>query len=111
MLELIKLVAEAKKIIKNENFDQFGNLLHESWILKKSISKKISTDKIDMIYDEAIKQGAEGGKLLGAGGGGFLIFYVPKEKQKKFLKNLKKVVTINFNFTNQGSSIIHNSNA
>jgi D-glycero-alpha-D-manno-heptose-7-phosphate kinase len=110
MLELIKLVPEAKKIIKNESFDQFGSLLHESWMLKKSISKKISTDKIDLIYDEAIKQGAIGGKLLGAGGGGFLLFYVPKEKQKNFLKKFKKIISIKFNFTNQASSIIYNSN-
>ena len=110
MLELIKLVPEAKKIIKNQSFDQFGSLLHESWMLKKSISKKISTDKIDLIYDEAIKQGAIGGKLLGAGGGGFLLFYVPKEKQKNFLKKFKKIISIKFNFTNQASSIIYNSN-
>jgi len=110
MFELIQLVQDAKKIIKNKNLDEFGSLLHETWLLKKSISKKISTDKIDIIYDEAIKQGAKGGKLLGAGGGGFLLFYVPKQKQKHFLKNLKKVITVKFKFTDQGSSIIYNSN-
>ena len=69
-----------------------------------------NSDKIDLIYDEAIKQGAIGGKLLGAGGGGFLLFYVPKEKQKNFLKKFKKIISIKFNFTNQASSIIYNSN-
>ena len=111
MFELIEFVNEAKKIIKNKKTDEFGYLLNESWKLKKSISNNISNDKINNLYSEGLKQGALGGKLLGAGGGGFLLFYLPKHKNKNFLKKYKKIIKINFNFTNQGSSIIYNSNA
>ena len=111
MFELIEFVNEAKKIIKNKKTDEFGYLLNESWKLKKSISNNISNDKINNLYSEGLKQGALGGKLLGAGGGGFLLFYLPKDKHKNFLKKFKKIIKINFNFTNQGSSIIYNSNA
>ena len=110
MIELINLVREAKKIIKNKKLDEFGNLLNESWLLKKSISKNISSNKIDEIYDKAISLGAKGGKLLGAGGGGFLLFYVPKERKKIFLKKLSKLLIIDFKFSDIGSTIIYNSN-
>ena len=107
VFELIEFVNEAKKLIKNKKTDEFGYLLHESWKLKKSLSNKISNDKIDHLYNEGLKQGALGGKLLGAGGGGFFVFYVPKDKQKNFLNNFKKIIKINFNFTNTGSEIIY----
>ena len=111
MLNLLELVDEAKKIMSTKNIQEFGKLMHESWIIKKKISKHISSRKLDDIYAEAIKQGAIGGKLLGAGGGGFFLFYVPEKKQKNFLKNYKKIVKIDFKFTNEKSSIIYNSNA
>ena len=76
MFELIKFVNEAKKLIKNKKIDEFGYLLNESWKLKKSLSNKISNDKIDHLYNEGLKQGALGGKLLGAGGGGFFLLYL-----------------------------------
>ena len=107
VFELIEFVNEAKKLIKNKKIDEFGYLLNESWKLKKSLSNKISNDKIDHLYNEGLKQGALGGKLLGAGGGGFFVFYVPKDKQKNFLNNFKKVIKMNFNFTNTGSEIIY----
>ena len=107
VFELIEFVNEAKKLIKNKKIDEFGYLLNESWKLKKSLSNKISNDKIDYLYNEGLKQGALGGKLLGAGGGGFFVFYVPKDKQKNFLNNFKKVIKMNFNFTNTGSEIIY----
>ena len=85
-------------------------MLHESWLRKKSLSSKITNSSIDDIYDKAIKKGALGGKLLGAGGGGFLLLYVPKFKQKNFLKNFNKFVHIPFDFENTGSKIIFKHN-
>ena len=81
-------------------------MLHESWLAKKSLSGKITNSSIDDIYNLAIQKGALGGKLLGAGGGGFFLLYVPREKQKKFLQYFKKFVHIPFNFENLGSKII-----
>ena len=84
LLEMYHLVDEAERILTNKNtpLDEFGKLLDYTWKLKRGISSGISTGSIDEQYDKAIKAGALGGKLLGAGGGGFLLFYVPKEKQE-----------------------------
>ncbi len=89
----------------NETIDEFGKLLHESWLLKKTLSNKISNTLIDNIYETALLNGALGGKLLGAGGGGFILFYVPKNKQKAVKTALKKFNHVPFSFENQGSSI------
>lgn len=78
-----------KKILEKNNINEFGELLHEHWLIKKGISKKISDPFIDEVYDAALKNGAVGGKVIGAGGGGFLLFYCPYEKAK-FLSALKK---------------------
>ena len=76
---------------------------------KKKLSTSITNPDIDKIYNKAIKNGALGGKLLGAGGGGFFIFYVPHLKQKKFIRNFKKFITIPFKFTQEGSKILFNN--
>ena len=109
LFEILNLTQIAKKIISNKQLDEFGLLLDETWKLKKSISKTISNPKIDYIYENGIKQGAIGGKLLGAGSGGFILFYVPKDKKKNFFKNFKDIIKINFKFEKEGSKIIHNS--
>jgi len=98
----------AKKIIKNKNLDDFGYLLDETWSIKKKLSSYISNPKIDYMYKLAKKNGALGGKLLGAGGGGFMIFYVPVNKREKFEFSFKKFLNIPFKFSNQGSQIIFN---
>ena len=95
MFEIMSHAKEAKKIIENRKLDEFGLLLNETWKLKRGIGKIITNSKIDYIYDEGIKQGAKGGKLLGAGAGGFLLFYIEKEKQNKFLSNLKILAKLN----------------
>ena len=79
LLEMKKLTDEAESILvdKNQNLDDFGRLLDYTWKLKRQTGSKISTNAIDELYEKAIKEGALGGKLLGAGGGGFLLFYVP----------------------------------
>ena len=88
ILKISNFVDDAEEILKSNYLDSFGELLHESWIEKKSLSSVISNSSIDNIYNDAIKNGALGGKLLGAGGGGFFLFYVPLQKQKNFRKKL-----------------------
>jgi len=100
---------KAKKYLKNGSIDDFGDLLNESWHLKKRLGKKISSDFIDSIYDKAIKSGSLGGKILGAGGGGFFLFYINEENIEKFIKNFSKFQIIKFKFENKGSSIIFNN--
>tara|TARA_B100000700_G_C14997923_1_gene834844 strand:+ start:158 stop:1147 length:990 start_codon:yes stop_codon:yes gene_type:complete len=109
ILEISNFVAEGEKALKDGNVDNFGRLLHESWIQKKSLSHLISNSSIENIYNFAIKKGATGGKLLGAGGGGFLLFYVPHYKQKYFIKYFKKFITIPFSFTEERSKILFKS--
>jgi len=109
ILEITNLVSEAEKALKEGRLDDFGKLLHQSWLLKKKLSLSITNSKIDEIYNSALKQGALGGKLLGAGGGGFFVFYVPYFKQKKFIKYFKKFITIPFKFTSEGSKIMFKS--
>jgi len=106
ILEILNLVNEGEKALIEGQLDTFGNLLHESWLVKKSLSKSISNPAIDEIYDFAIKKGALGGKLLGAGGGGFLLFYIPYSRQKNILRHFKKLITVPFGFTNEGSKIM-----
>ena len=106
MIQICNFVSEAEKILKKGNIDDFGRLLHDSWLEKKRLSLSITNSKIDQIYSAAINNGAIGGKLLGAGGGGFLLFYVPKNKQKKFIKHFKKLTNVPFNFSFEGSKIM-----
>ena len=108
MLRIVECADEGKKLLQSKNFDDFGRLLHYSWLAKKKLSKVVSSSSIDSIYDLAIKKGALGGKLLGAGGGGFLLLYVPKSIQKRFMQHFTKFVHIPFTFENSGSKIIFN---
>ena len=109
LLEMYKLVDEAEKILtdKNISLDEFGRLLDCTWKLKRGISSKISTGSIDELYDRAIKAGALGGKLLGAGGGGFLLFYVPVNLQAQVKNALKDLLYVPFNFEDEGTKIIY----
>ena len=102
-----EMVIEAKSILKSScNLDIFGKLLNESWLIKKTLTKNTSNKFINQIYRTAIKNGALGGKLLGAGGGGFILFYVPKENQKKVLKSLNRLLYFPFKFDKKGSTVI-----
>ena len=109
ILEISNFVSEGEKILKEGKLDDFGKLLHESWLEKKSLSSSITNSRIDAIYDSALKRGALGGKLLGAGGGGFLLFYVPYHKQKKFIRHFKNLINVPFKFTSEGSNIMLNN--
>ena len=106
------MVEEAEKILcfeKSNNINDFGKLLNESWTLKKSLSKSISNSKIDDIYDIGIKSGALGGKILGAGGGGFIIFYAPNEYHNKIIESLDQLVNVPFKFENEGANILYST--
>lgn len=111
LLEMYRLVDDAEKILtdKNTSLDEFGKLLDYTWQLKRGISSVISTDSIDEQYERAKKAGALGGKLLGAGGGGFLLFYVPKDKQADVKKALAGQMYVPFSFENDGTKVIHYS--
>ena len=102
------MVNEAQKILINQgNIGEFGRLLHESWQLKRSLSRGISTNDIDSMYETARKAGAKGGKLLGSGGGGFLLFFVEKDKQPFVKKALEKLLYVPFSFETDGTRIIY----
>ena len=109
LMEMKNMVDEAEKILedKTRNLNDFGKLMDRSWKLKRETGSKISTNEIDKIYDKAIEAGALGGKLLGAGGGGFMLFYVPKTKQKKVKEALNNLLYVPFRFENQGTQIIY----
>src|SRR4030042_4206748 len=105
--EMCRMVDEAISILTGENdLLEFGELLHESWQLKRSLTDRISTPAIDCIYDTAIRAGATGGKLAGAGGGGFLLFFVKPELQPKVRESLGKLLRVPFHFEHLGSQII-----
>ena len=105
--EIKDQVNECKKILLfGKNLNEFGSLLNEYWKLKKNLSTKVSPNEINQIYSEALNSGALGGKLLGSGGGGFFIFYVPENKQRELRKKLYKLEEVNFKFSDEGSSII-----
>ena len=99
-------VTEGEKLLNDGKIDDFGRLLDSAWYLKKKLSNSISNPKIDELYNLALKNGALGGKLLGAGGGGFLLLYMPLKYRKSFFKKNKKIINIPFNFTNEGSQVI-----
>lgn len=109
ILEILEHVKLAKSFLRNENFDDFGLLLNETWEIKKALSSSVSSYKVNSIYNKGINNGAIGGKLLGAGGGGFFLFYVPKDNQRFFIKNMGKFAVIPVEFENYGSQIIFNT--
>ena len=109
LLDMLALVDEAEKVLTNKDasLNEFGKLLDTTWKLKRGTGSKISNGSIDELYDIAIKAGALGGKLLGAGGGGFLLFYCEKEKQEQLIKALDKLMIVPFNFENDGAQVLY----
>ena len=110
LLEMNKLVDEAYESLVSKDFDSFGKLLDYTWQLKRGLNNNISNNTIDNIYNEAKDVGAYGGKLLGAGGGGFMLFYIKKELQDKLRGRLKNLLEIPFKFDEEGSKIIYKTN-
>ncbi len=111
LLRMKELVDEAEEILvsKERDLDDFGRLLDESWKLKRKTGDKISTSEIDRIYEKAMEAGALGGKLLGAGGGGFVVFYVPEDRQNAVKESLDHLLYVPFRFENTGTEVIYYS--
>lgn len=101
-------VGEAVNILQSRgNLNAFGHLLHESWLLKRSLANNISSGFIDEIYDQGRKAGALGGKLLGAGGGGFMLFFAHPDKHAAIKESLQDLLYVPFKFSDKGSEIIY----
>ena len=109
--EMYLLVDEAEKVLtdKSGDLDEFGRLLDHTWKLKRQTGSAVSTDSIDGLYRKGIRAGALGGKLLGAGGGGFLIFYVRPERRESVMQAMSDLLHIPFRFENGGTKVIHYS--
>jgi len=102
------MVDEAISLLSDESvcIDEFGKLLDQSWKYKRSLSDRVSTSQIDEIYNEAMRAGAIGGKILGAGGGGFMLLFAKPEKHAVIREHLKNLVNVSFNFDDSGSRVV-----
>ena len=107
--EMLSLVDDAQDILESKHSDlnDFGRLLHHTWELKRKTGGKISNNSIDALYERGLKAGALGGKLLGAGGGGFLLFYIEPDKRENLLKALDELMHVPFLFEDEGTSVVH----
>jgi len=103
---LYDLVNMGEDSLNNGDLAEFGRLLDVSWGIKKSMASKTSTDYIDFLYQKGLDAGAVGGKLLGAGGGGFLLFYVEPNKQNSVKQAMRSLLQVPFKFENKGSEVI-----
>jgi D-glycero-alpha-D-manno-heptose-7-phosphate kinase len=108
LLEMLSLVDDAEKVLTSKgDLNEFGKLLDYTWKLKRGITSKISNDSIDALYAKAVESGALGGKLLGAGGGGFLLFYVEPDERKAVKEAMKDLLYVPFKFENGGTRVIY----
>ena len=109
LLEMKELVDRAVSVLIDEDvdLDEFGALLDRAWFLKRGSSSIVTTDAIDSIYRRALNAGAVGGKLLGAGGGGFLLFYVPEDAKESVKRNLSDLMRVPFEFESGGTQVVH----
>lgn len=107
---LSKMVLLAERLgsaLRQNRIDDFGHLLHENWILKKNLASKISNSLIDRAYERAVEAGATGGKILGSGGGGFLLLFCLPKKQKSVRTALRRLREVPFSFEPNGSRVIY----
>jgi D-glycero-alpha-D-manno-heptose-7-phosphate kinase len=104
---MVSLVPDLRNCLYHDRLDDFGKILHENWILKQKLASQITNSQIDDIYSSGMRAGASGGKLLGAGGGGFMLFYCEKNKQEKLLDELKPLQKFDFAFDREGSKVIY----
>ena len=107
--EMLSLVDDAERILtdRRADLDDFGRLLDVTWRLKRQMGSSVSSAEIDVLYEKGIRAGALGGKLLGAGGGGFLLFYVRPEEQAAVRESMKDLLYIPFRFENEGTRVVH----
>lgn len=104
--QMCDITRKLKEELQNNNIDAMGELLHQNWMLKKSLASGITNPLIDETYDKAMAAGATGGKLLGAGGAGFMIFYVPEDKHVAVRSALSHLREMEFEMDNSGASIV-----
>ena len=107
MHKMVEMAYELKDVLEHGQIDDFGRILNEGWLLKRSLSNNISNPLVDTLYDQGMDAGALGGKLLGAGGAGFVLFYCPEERQEEFRAKMKAYAEMPFRFENYGSKIIY----
>lgn len=107
--KMMVLVEEAMQVLLStqDSLDDFGRLLHEQWLIKREMTHLVSNQRIDEIYATGLQSGALGGKLLGAGSGGFILFFVPPEKQQKIRETLHNLLFVPFRFDHLGSQIVY----
>lgn len=105
--KMVELVWKLRDALYDGELDKFGRILHKNWLLKKQLATKISNPRIDAIYEKALENGATGGKLLGAGAGGFFLFYCDEKDQSKLRKALSSLREMHFRFETEGSKLIH----
>jgi len=107
MRVLKDLVEEGLSVLAaGKDLGLFGELLHEAWLIKRSLSGKVANDRVDGIYRDAMEAGAIGGKLLGAGGGGFMVLFVPPDRQEDVKRKLDRLIHVPFKFEVAGSQIV-----
>ncbi len=104
--KIMDMTYDLKRELEHDNIDYVGKILDENWKIKKTLASGISNPQFDEWYDRGIKAGATGGKLLGAGGSGFFLFYVPEKNQEEFRKQMSDLPEMEFKFDHQGTTVI-----
>jgi D-glycero-alpha-D-manno-heptose-7-phosphate kinase len=105
--KMVDLVYDLQSSLESGRIGDMGKILHENWILKQQLASAITNPDINECYETALKNGATGGKLLGAGGGGFMLFYCPKDKHSQLINSLGKLRRFDFSFEDKGSTVIY----
>lgn len=107
MVRMTQLAYEMRQSLTDGNLDRFGEILNENWLLKRELASGVTNGTVDHYYDLALRSGALGGKLLGAGGGGFLLFFCPKERQPRLRSALSDLVELPFRMETGGTKVIY----
>lgn len=110
LVQMTGLAKDLREALIEENLDNFGKILNDGWMLKREMAGGITNPLIDETYEIAMQSGALGGKLLGAGGGGFLLFYCEKEHQKRLRSALNHLVELPFDLENGGTKVVYVGN-
>lgn len=105
--QMVDLVYQLQSSLEEGHLNDMGKILHENWILKQQLASAITNPEINECYQTALQNGATGGKLLGAGGGGFMLFYCPKDHRARLINSLGKLRKFDFAFENKGSTVIY----